>query len=51
MHTYILRTSRGRDIMAFDNETRAREEMNRHAKRIGIELQLIRVLRVEERVA
>lgn len=36
--------------MSFDNETRAREEMKRHEKRIGIQLALYRVKMIEERV-
>lgn len=49
--TYELRTVRDTPVYSFDNETRAREEMRQHTKRIGTKLRLIRITRVEEELA
>lgn len=49
--TYELRTTRGRAIFAFDDETRARQERIKAEQRVGIKMELWRVDRVEERVS
>lgn len=51
MHTYELRTVRGTRVMAFDNESRAKEYQATHSKRVGIKLELWRTKLTEERVA
>ena len=48
---YELRTKRGTPFMAFDDEVRARDYQARHAKRVGVMLQLYRIKVVEELVA
>lgn len=49
--TYELRTVRGKAIMTFDNEARARDYLTTHARRVGIALHLFKVWKQEERVA
>lgn len=46
--SYELRTTRNTPVYAFDNETRARQELEKASRRIGTKLKLVRVTRVEE---
>ena len=48
--TYELRTTRGVPVMTFDNETRAREYMARHSRRVGIPFELFRLRTIAEKV-
>jgi len=47
---YELRSQAGRPMILFDDETRAKQYQDEHAKRHGVKTQLWRVERVEERV-
>ena len=46
--TYEIRTVRNTPVYSYDNEQRAREEMVKAAKRIGTQLRLGKITRVEE---
>ena len=46
--TYEIRTVRNTPVYSYDNEQRAREEMAKASKRIGTQLRLVRITRVEE---
>ena len=48
--TYVIRTSRGANILSFDNLARAVAEKAAHQKRIGVDLHIVRQRIVEERV-
>ena len=51
MTHYEIRNPRGRPMMAFDDEHRARDFMQREERRVGVKYQLFRVRRVEEALA
>lgn len=46
--SYHIRTVRNAPVFAFDNLTRAREEMLKAQKRIGCKLRIVKVTHVEE---
>lgn len=49
--SYEIRTMRGTPVQIFDNEKRARSEMLQKEKRVGVKMQLFKIVRVEELVA
>lgn len=49
--TYVIKTSRGAGMLAYDNLERAREAMRYHQKRFTSPLKLYRQTVVEEEVA
>lgn len=46
--TYEIRTARGAPVFAYDCEIRARQEMARSEKRVGIQMKLYKITRTEE---
>lgn len=49
--TYEIRTLRNTPVYAFDNETRAKEELAKAMRRVGTQMRLVKITRVEEEVA
>jgi hypothetical protein len=47
---YVIKSRAGRNVLVYQDETRAREELNRMAKR-GTTLRLFKVTRNEEELA
>lgn len=49
--SYVLKSQRGTPMFAFDNETRARQEMNERKRKHGVNLRLFEVRMMERELA
>lgn len=49
--TFVIRTRRGSQIMAYDDLERAKVAMRKFEQKIGISLQIVRVDHIEEVIA
>lgn len=49
--TFVIRTSRGSKIMAYDDLARAKADLRKWENKIGIRLQIVRIDQIEEVVA
>ena len=47
---YEIRTMRGTTVHVFDDEVRARKAMLEKEKKVGVKMQLYRIVRTEEKV-
>ena len=50
IETYEIRTMRGTPVYTFDDEHRARKAMLEKEKKVGVKMQLYRIIRTEEKV-
>ena len=46
--SYHVRTIRGKAVFAYDNLQRAKEEKIRAEKRVGCQMQIVKITQVEE---